>query len=346
MTEATQKDARKNEALWHRTLVTGHPGKVWGRKLMRLLPGPPRCKVCHNPFGGIGGHICGAIGMSPSRKNPRLCALCCEKMPPGGAEVDIAVLFADVRGSTALAERLGPAAFAQALNEFYATVTKVLARHDATIDKLIGDEVMALYLGPILPERDIPRTMVDHATALLDAIGYGTPAGPFLELGIGLDFGEAFVGNIGDRAVFDFTAVGDVVNTASRLQGQAAGGEIVMSERVAAHLDSGLGEPFEVDLKGKSERRPPPPAGLTGALPRARPGPRRPPPRRREAGDDEHRADGHRHHLLRAELVGSLATEAELVGETPDDSDDDADGGDAPTDETASTSVHESPPRT
>ena len=72
-------------------------------------------------------------------------------------------------------------------------------------------------------------------------------------MGIGLDFGEAFVGNIGERALYDFTAVGDVVNTASRLQGQAAGGEIVLSDRVAEGLPEPAGAREELTLKGKSE---------------------------------------------------------------------------------------------
>ena len=77
--------------------------------------------------------------------------------------------------------------------------------------------------------------------------------GPFVEMGIGMDAGEAFVGNIGERALYDFTAVGDVVNTASRLQGQAAGGEVVVSDRVASRLQAPPGERVEIALKGKSE---------------------------------------------------------------------------------------------
>ena len=95
--------------------------------------------------------------------------------------------------------------------------------------------------------------MLDHARDLLRAVGYGSSQGPFAEMGIGLDFGEAFVGNIGQRALYDFTAVGDVVNTASRLQGQAASGEIVLSERLASALPGGIGRRTEVSLKGKSE---------------------------------------------------------------------------------------------
>jgi adenylate cyclase len=95
--------------------------------------------------------------------------------------------------------------------------------------------------------------MLEHARGLLRAVGYGSDAPPFIELGIGLDFGEAFVGNIGQRALYDFTAVGDVVNTASRLQGQAAGGEIVLSQRVADGLPGAVGAREQLALKGKRE---------------------------------------------------------------------------------------------
>jgi len=254
MTEATRQDERKNEALWRRTLITGHPGKVWGRKLMRLLPGPPRCKVCHNPFGGIGGHICGAIGMRPSRKNPKLCELCCEKMPPGGAEVDIAVLFADVRGSTAPAERVGPAACAESLNAFYKTVTTVLASHDATIDKLIGDEVMAFFV-PGFCGPQFKRAAVEAGQGLLRALGYGNGGDPPLAVGVGIDAGTAFVGNMGAPDFVDFTALGDPVNTAARIQAAAGKGELLVSEAVfEAVADRYAGaEARSLEVKGKQE---------------------------------------------------------------------------------------------
>jgi len=74
-------------------------------------------------------------------------------------------------------------------------------------------------------------------------------------MGIGIDVGEAFVGNIGERALYDFTAIGDVVNTASRLQGQAGGGEIMLSDRVEEGLPTGVGSRVELSLKGKTEQQ-------------------------------------------------------------------------------------------
>jgi adenylate cyclase len=99
--------------------------------------------------------------------------------------------------------------------------------------------------------------MVGDAHALMLAAGYGDGQ-PWIDLGIGLDFGTAFVGNVGSGDVKDFTAIGDVVNTAARLQAAAASGETVMSRRVgdrAGELVAGA-EARELDLKGKSDPEP------------------------------------------------------------------------------------------
>jgi adenylate cyclase len=167
----------------------------------------------------------------------------------------VGVLFADLRGFTARFDGADPEEASLLLRRFYRCAEDVLFP-DAVIDKLIGDEVMALYLPDLKPEMtrgDVPTLMLEHALKLLRSVGYGSDSKPFVEMGIGIDVGEAFVGNIGQRALYDFTAVGDVVNTASRLQSQAAGGEVVLSDRVAAGLPAPVGTPVELQLKGKRE---------------------------------------------------------------------------------------------
>jgi adenylate cyclase len=194
----------------------------------------------------------GRFGFAPSRKNPRLCSQCFEKAPMGGVEMDVGILFADVRGFTTLAERQAPDAVASLLNRLYATAVDVLCEH-AIIDKLVGDEVMALYLPGVFPGEPAEH-MVADAKALLTASGYAEKR-PWVQLGIGLDFGSAFVGNVGSGDVKDFTAIGDVVNTAARLQAAAASGELVMSGRVYDRAgEHAMGaEARELVLKGKSE---------------------------------------------------------------------------------------------
>jgi adenylate cyclase len=231
------------------------------KRMLRALPSSPRCGFCGAPFGGVGSRLVRPLGSRPSRKNPNVCDVCVELAPPGGMTCDAGVLFADLRGFTALTQRSPPREVSALLRRFYAVAEDVLFP-EALIDKLIGDEVMALYLPFMAPhvhsrgEDDdhrpvIARVMLEHARELLAAIGYGTPQGPFAEVGIGLDYGEAFVGNIGDRSVRDFTAVGDVVNTASRLQGHAGRGEIVLSSRVVDALGHAPGEPVRLTVKGK-----------------------------------------------------------------------------------------------
>jgi adenylate cyclase len=224
--------------------------------LWKRLPSSPRCGRCGAPFAGFGRLIVGPLGYRPSRKNPTICSTCVETSPPGGMNMYAGVLFADLRGFTADSESADPEAVSKVLRRFYRHAEEVLFP-EAIIDKLIGDQVMALYLPLVQPQlerSEVPALMLEHGRALLRAVGYGSAEGPFVEMGVGMDAGEAFVGNIGERALYDYTAVGDVVNTASRLQGQAGGGEIVYSGRIAAGLSAPPpGEREELALKGKSE---------------------------------------------------------------------------------------------
>jgi adenylate cyclase len=222
--------------------------------LFFALPRSPRCGVCGAPFAGLGRWVAGPLGYRPSRKNPTVCATCVELAPPGGMTMPTGVLFADLRGFTARFDGGDPEEASKVLRRFYRCAEDVLFPK-AVIDKLIGDEVMALYLPSLkrdFSRDEVPALMLEHARDLLRAVGYGSGGQPFVEMGIGLDFAEAFVGNIGQRALYDFTAVGDVVNTASRLQGQAAGGEILLSERVASGLPTQVGTRVQLALKGKS----------------------------------------------------------------------------------------------
>jgi adenylate cyclase len=227
-------------------------GRTIGR-LLRSLPSSPRCGICGAPFSGFGARLVRPLGYRPSRKSPNLCATCVELAPPGGMTTEAGVLFADIRGFTRLSEQSDPQQVGALLRRFYASAESVLFP-EAIIDKLIGDEVMALYLPMYGRFEEAPPVMLDHARELLRAVGYGGEEPPFAEVGIGLDYGEAFVGNVGQGSLNDFTAIGDVVNVASRLQGQAKGGEIVASARLVERLDEHpAGERLELDLKGKAE---------------------------------------------------------------------------------------------
>ena len=222
---------------WETVLTDGHASLVKARRLFRYLPSEPRCKVCSNPFGGLAGRVLAGAGFTPSRKNPNLCSRCCDALPAGGAEVDVAVLFADVRGSTALAQRAVARDFAALLNKFYVAATRTLLRHDAVIDKLIGDEVMAFFVRGISGPQ-YRRRAVQAGMELLEAVGYGSAEGPWLDLGLAVNAGVAYVGNVGG-AVVDFTALGDPVNASARMQQHAASGELLVASGVADELAVG-----------------------------------------------------------------------------------------------------------
>jgi adenylate cyclase len=222
------------------------------RHLNRAIPHGPRCKLCASPFAGLGRLLPGA-NFSPSRKNPNFCKRCFEQAPIGCRDMEIGVLFADVRGYTALTESRPAAEVTELMNRFYGLAADVLIRHDAVIDKLIGDEVMALFIPSWTPAAT--SHMLHAAEELLRGVGFGSDEAPWLPLAVGMDYGRASVGNVGSGEVKDFTAIGDVVNTAARLQAWAEAGQLVMSERVRATLEAlpPKAESVELRLKGKAE---------------------------------------------------------------------------------------------
>lgn len=178
------------------------------------------------------------------------------KRYPGGTELEISMLFVDVRGSTDLAERMTATDFAQLMDRFYKAATDVLIRTDALIDKLVGDEVMALYV-PLFTGPNHARPAVHAAQELLRATGYGEKQGPWLRIGVGVHTGVAFVGTVkgAQDSVDDITALGDNVNVAARLASMAAPGEALISEAAYASGGVNLGEieQRQLELKGRSE---------------------------------------------------------------------------------------------
>jgi adenylate cyclase len=242
------------DAYWRAVLTGEHPGLRRGRRLFGRLPAGARCKLCNAPQAGPFGPLMRLIGKAPSNKNPRFCGDCLTKTPLGGAEIELTLLFADVRGSTTLAEQVRPAEFAAHMNRFYVAGTDALIRTDALIDKFMGDEVIGLYTpGFAGPEH--ARLAIAAAQDLLRASG-DAPDGPRLPVGVGVHTGIAYVGAVGSAgAVSDVTVLGDAANTAARLASAAGAGEILVSEAacVAARLHVGQLEKRRLQLKGRKE---------------------------------------------------------------------------------------------
>jgi adenylate cyclase len=244
---------------WHSILTGQDPALPLRqfRHVLGLLPSNPRCTFCNAPYHGPAAPLMRLLGKSPSRLTPHLCRQCHDEAQKhiGGAEVETTLLFADVRGSTALAERMSAAEFSRLMNRFYSTATDVLVHSGAWSDRLIGDQVIGIYV-PGFAGPDHTRRAALAAQDLMRATGHADADGPWLPVGAGLHTGTAFVGAVGAQGrATDITALGDNVNVAARLAAQAGPGEIVMSE--AACLAAGFDpEPLErrvLTLKGKSE---------------------------------------------------------------------------------------------
>ena len=246
------------DEMWYKFLTGGEPLFGHAHHLFGLIPSNPRCKFCNAPFQGLGRPLMRLMGKRQSSKNPRFCAAC-ESFAAnhkGGAEIELTMLFVDVRGSTTLAEKMNPTEFSRLMNRFYEATIDVLVQADALIDKLVGDEVTALF-APGYAGKDHARRAVEAGQALLRAMGYGEPGGPWVPVGVGIHTGIAWVGSIAGAsgASADFTALGDNVNIAARLASKAGAGEVLVSEATcnAARIETGGLEKRELELKGKSE---------------------------------------------------------------------------------------------
>lgn len=247
---------RTLEEEWYQTLTEGENIPHNLRRLMGLLPSSPRCKLCNSPFKGWGGFIMHLMGKDQSRFNPRYCERCERFEHPGGAEVVLTMFFADVRGSTTIAAKMNSLEFSRLINRFYTVATDVLVKTDAMVDRLIGDEVVGLYIpGMAGPEH--PRRAIQAAQSLLQLTGHRSPEGPWIPLGIGVHTGLAFVGVVGgsEDSPTDFTALGDNVNITARLASHAKTGEILISDAAYAASGQDLGnlEHKLLEIKGKNE---------------------------------------------------------------------------------------------
>jgi adenylate cyclase len=167
------------------------------------------------------------------------------------------MLFADVRGSSVLAESMSAIEFSRLINRFFVTATDILIRVDAMVDRLIGDEVVGLFI-PGLAGQDHPRKAINAAQSLLRQTGHGDPEGPWVPVGVGIHTGIAFVGVVGgtDNRPTDFTALGTNVNIASHLASQAGAGEIIISDAAyrASRLELGSLESRQLAIKGQNNK--------------------------------------------------------------------------------------------
>ncbi len=246
----------RNTQLWHTVLHDGIPVMRRKRFVFRRLPSNPRCVMCLSPFSGFGGSLVRTLlRIERSNYNPTLCNTCEDMVRkyPGGAEVEMSMLFADVRGSTTLAEGMTPSEFSRLMDRYYTLSTSAVAETGGLIEKFVGDNATVLF-PPGISGQDHARRAIDTARRILEHTGHGQAEGPWLPVGAGVHTGNAFVGSIGSGGVSQLTALGDAVNAAARLAGKAAAGEILISQQTcaAAGLDTAGMERRDLELKGKA----------------------------------------------------------------------------------------------
>jgi adenylate cyclase len=243
-----------NEPIWRSILMGTDPRYARTHAWLRHVPGSPRCKMCAAPFGGFGRPLMHLIGRDRWAKNPTYCGSCFQVLSTmhGGAEIDASFLFADVRGSTAMAERISATEFRRQLDRFYDASARIVVERDGIVDKFVGDEIVAMFI-PALAHEAHARQAIEAGLAILAATGHGDPGGPWLPVGVGVHSGVAFVGAVGEPPVTELTALGDVVNTAARLASSAATGELLVTDGaiVAAGWPATDLESRSLELKGK-----------------------------------------------------------------------------------------------
>ena len=240
-------------------LIGDSPALAQQRRRHRRFPASPRCKLCFVPFAGVGGVVFGLAGFGRFPGNPSLCKMCITKLRENGMtgmEIPVTLLFSDVRGSTAMGERMRPTEFHAFLDHFYRLASEAIIRHDGLVDKVVGDEVIGLFFGGVSGPEHAAAAIAAGVDLAEHAAGADASPSGSIPVGTAIHTGEAFVGATGPiGAVDDFTALGDAVNTTARLASAARAGEVLISAaaaEAAGTVTDGL-ERRTLDIRGRTE---------------------------------------------------------------------------------------------
>jgi adenylate cyclase len=219
---------------WHNLLIGEDRGLNLLSRMFRAVPSPPRCKICQAPFQGPFAPVFKLVGFRRWALNQQLCRFCVSGLAKdkGGAEIPVSLLFADVRGSTTLAEQMSPKEFTNSLNRFFRVAAEAV---DA--------------------EHGVPQHAVAAGKRLASDLATDSHLGTSFPAGVGVHTGVAWVGVVGEPGSLDFTVLGDTANTTARLGSAASGGELALSDEIvtAADVDTSSLERRHLDLKGKEE---------------------------------------------------------------------------------------------
>lgn len=183
-----------------------------------------------------------------------------EKVSLGGIRQTVAVLFADIRGFSAFSARISPETLVDLLNQYLQVAAEVVLSEEGTLDKFIGDAVMAFFNAP-LPQPDFPLRAVRAACKLcrrVEELHEHLPPDFRLKFGVGVGIGEVIVGNVGTAQMMNFTIIGDAVNKAKRLQENAEGGQILIGQETYRQVRYEVQASYvgKMQLKGQAQPEP------------------------------------------------------------------------------------------
>jgi adenylate cyclase len=253
--EKSQLEQKQTDQMWH-DWFSNDAVRVEKQmyRFFHILPHNPRCKLCNAPFEGVGGAAVSALfGRKQSNLNPQFCNICEDyaKKHPGGAEVEMSILFADVRGSTALSETMTPIEFKKLINRFFVGSAKAIVDEYGLLEKLAGDGIAAFWGAGFAGKNYETRTV--RAAQKIQKV----MAEQKIPVGIGVHAGVAYFGAMGSaEGIVNISGIGDDVNLAARLASKAGAGEIILSEAIIEKTgmdDTGL-ESRSLELKGISEQ--------------------------------------------------------------------------------------------
>jgi adenylate cyclase len=227
------------------------------RRLYSWLPSDPHCHECGIPMSGFGGGALRFMGSAPSSFSPKLCSACekSARQYEVGAEVNLSMIFADVRDSTPLAEAKGPSGFKEIIGRFYKETSKVLIERNAMVNRLMGDQVIALFV-PRFVGKNHAEVAFEAAKDLLRVTGHRSGSEPWIPVGAGVHTGTAYVGAVGAaEGVTEIAVLGIAPTLCARLSSKAAAGEILISEDSvkSGNLDVSVLETRLLELKGVSQ---------------------------------------------------------------------------------------------
>lgn len=258
MSEQVSQVQPANEELWRTVFAVGHPQLKAFQNFHLKLPSPPRCRMCYAPFKGVGGLYMRLRGKGPANRNPRYCSACDKFLRafPGGAEVEMSVMFVDIRGSVPLAARMAPAEFSRYLEGFFRSATQALIDTDGFVIDFRGDCVLGVY-PPGFSGADHASKAVEAAHHLLFDLVPKAPDGSALPIGVGVHSGLVYIGTVSgaEGGIQDLTILGDNVNMAARLSQVAEPGEALLSQDVwkaSGHHFEGV-EQRLIHVAGKPE---------------------------------------------------------------------------------------------